>query len=272
MKAQKRKNMMLALLLVLALCASGVTALATGITFEALQQTDENMPLYLPKSVELKKMSLPLVVPQGGALLYVAPEAEANAFMGVGADYPLRYLGTEGDFYHVLTFQNKEGYIKKGEAKRESRELTYPVYPAGTYPVGRELTPGVETVDEARQSVSYNAGEMRPYSEVALNANTGYYVRPTSGKTAKVTISNDAAGKDVVKTFSFKGRAIIDAENGQYVTIENAVAYHAALSPSSLLKKYIEANQDVYGPGEGRPASDPSLGISTDDLLIVTFM
>lgn len=264
------RGAVLALVLAL-LLAMPLAAGATGVYFEAPQQSDPEIFPYLPASVPIKSGKLAIVTATSYAPLHVAPQEDANAFQIATREYPMRYLGTEGEFYYVLTFENKAGYIKKSDAVRSSQQVSFPVYPAGAYPMGRELTPGTESTDEALGVTSYTPGTYRPDSELALVAKS-YYVKPLKGKTAKVIISNDEAGKDVVKSFSFKGQAIIDAENGQYVTIQNAVAYNAQLAPASILKKYIAANADVYDPGKGwvyDPKSDYAV---TDDALIVTFM
>lgn len=252
MTKNKNAAKILALALALLLASSGAAG-AVDILFETPQQTDPDMPSYLPASIPLKKMKLPIVTATLWTPILVSPDEDAEFFEVATTAYPMRYLGAEGDYFYVLTFENKAGYVKKDDVLRSTITVTFPQYPAGTYPIGRELTPGVETVDEDLGVASYRPGTSRPNSEVVIKASTGYYVRPLSGKTATVIFSNDPESKDVVKTLSFKTRAIVDGESGQYITVKNAVLYNAKLAPSALLKKYIDVNPDFYTPRRSYP-------------------
>lgn len=267
MPKQRKRAFALALAASLAaLTAASAPATArVALHFAVPQQDSPYHNDYLSPQLTLKKKKMPLVLPDAGATIYVSPDAEGRVYVEPTYDGDFtpqyRYLDTVGEFYQLLSSDQLVLYVRTDQAERVTKSVTYGQYPAGVYGVGLEKTPGVERQQGsgASASVSYTPGELRAPEEAYLLARTGYYVKPLKGKSATVVISRDEAGQDAVKTLRFSGQAIVDAEDGQYVTVKDALMYDAVLAPSGILKRYIEKNPDFFAPpasylpGDGIP-------------------
>lgn len=249
---------------------------ANGFDFVPLQREDKEYIGYVPEGVAIKNGTIPVVRAKNGGPYLVEPSELSNIAFYESSEYCMRYIGTVGDYYKVLSFDGyKVVYIAKVNAEMDKVKIQFASRSVGVYQV--VAAPSVtfeEEVSEDGLTVSATpVYSTEGVSEEDFDMTTQlrpdfYYVKATKGKTATVSISTDKAGKNVVETADFTDGKIMKVEDGQYLTVKNGEIRTLYMAPKAKIEEWIADYPEAITSIEGYKL-DPDAEYAWTDLLIM---